>query len=147
LQGEVEQGIKAVQVICRGRHSKAIRPHLTYLITNQSRMAYAKLMALKLPIGSGAIERYRAPRRQLALERTRHFLVSCQCRGYIALALVRSGGAVEPLATYGHFTPSFARSLTGKMGTRPSTFDMSSGQVAYLGDADKVSRRSISSRL
>jgi hypothetical protein len=56
LQGEVAQVIVAVQVLCRGRHSKAIRTHLNYLIKNQSRMAYAKLMALKLPIGSGAIE-------------------------------------------------------------------------------------------
>ena len=52
----MEQVIAAVQVICRGRNSKAIRTHLNYLIKNQSRMAYAKLMALKLPIGSGAIE-------------------------------------------------------------------------------------------
>jgi hypothetical protein len=56
LQGAVEQVIAAVQMICRGRHSKAIRTHLRYLIKNQSRMAYAKLTALKLPIGSGAIE-------------------------------------------------------------------------------------------
>jgi hypothetical protein len=27
---------------------------------------------------------------------------------------------VEPVETYGHFTPGAARSLTGKMGTRPS---------------------------
>jgi hypothetical protein len=26
---------------------------------------------------------------------------------------------MEPIETYGHFTPGFARSLTGKMGTRP----------------------------
>src|SRR5215472_10884740 len=56
LQGEVEQVIAAVQALCRGRHSKAIRTHLNYFIRNQGRMAYAKLMALKLPIGSGAIE-------------------------------------------------------------------------------------------
>lgn len=56
LQGEVAQVIAAMQVICRGRKSKAIRTHLNYFIRNQSRMAYAKLMALKLPIGSGAIE-------------------------------------------------------------------------------------------
>jgi len=56
LQGAVEQVIAAMQVICRGRNSKAIRTHLNYFIRNQSRMAYAKLMALKLPIGSGAIE-------------------------------------------------------------------------------------------
>jgi hypothetical protein len=56
LQGEVEQVITAVQGLCRGRHSKAMRTHLHYLIKNQSRMAYAQLMAMKLPIGSGAIE-------------------------------------------------------------------------------------------
>ncbi len=56
LRGEVEQVIAAVRTICRGRHSKAIRTHCEYFIKNQSRMAYAKLMALKLPIGSGAIE-------------------------------------------------------------------------------------------
>jgi hypothetical protein len=56
LQGEVEQVIAAVRVICRGRNSKAIRAHRNYFIKNQSRMVYAKLMAMKLPIGSGAIE-------------------------------------------------------------------------------------------
>jgi hypothetical protein len=56
LQGQVEQVIAAVQSICRGRNSKAIRTHREYFIKNQSRMAYAKLIAMKLPIGSGAIE-------------------------------------------------------------------------------------------
>jgi hypothetical protein len=56
LQGEVEQVIAAVRVICRGRHSKAIRTHHDYFVKHQSRITYAKLMALKLPIGSGAIE-------------------------------------------------------------------------------------------
>src|SRR4029453_13964786 len=48
-----------------------------------------------------------------------HFLVSCWCRGHFALALVRKGGGVETLETYGHFTSNSARSLTGKIGTRP----------------------------
>jgi hypothetical protein len=56
LQGQVEQVIAAVQGIGRGRNSKAIRTHRDYFIKNQSRMAYARLMVLKLPIGSGAIE-------------------------------------------------------------------------------------------
>ena len=56
LQGQVEQVIAAVQAICRGRNSKAIRAQRNYFIKNQSRMAYAKLVAMKLPIGSGAIE-------------------------------------------------------------------------------------------
>ena len=56
LQGQVEQVIAAVQAICRGRNSKAIRTQRNYFIKNHSRMAYAKLLAMKLPIGSGAIE-------------------------------------------------------------------------------------------
>ena len=56
LRGEVERVIAAVRDICRGRNSKEIRKHRDYLIKNQSRMAYAKLTAMKLPIGSGAIE-------------------------------------------------------------------------------------------
>jgi hypothetical protein len=56
LRGEVEQVIAAVQGICRGRNSKAIRTQRDYFIKHKSRLAYAKLMALKLPIGSGAIE-------------------------------------------------------------------------------------------
>jgi len=56
LAGEVERVITAVRDLCRGRNSKAIRTHRDYFIKNQNRMAYAKLMAMKLPIGSGAIE-------------------------------------------------------------------------------------------
>lgn len=56
MQGEVEQVITAVRNLCRGRNSKAIRRHREYFTKNQHRMAYAELMALKLPIGSGAIE-------------------------------------------------------------------------------------------
>jgi hypothetical protein len=56
MQGEVEQVITAVRDLCRGRNSKALRKHRAYFTKNQHRMAYAQLMALKLPIGSGAIE-------------------------------------------------------------------------------------------
>ena len=56
LQGQVKQVIAAVQALCRGRHSKAIRIQRDYFIKNQSRMAHVKLTALKPPIGSGAIE-------------------------------------------------------------------------------------------
>ena len=56
LRGEVARVMAAVRDICRGRNSKAIRTHRDYFIKNQGRMAYAKLMAMKLPIGSGAIE-------------------------------------------------------------------------------------------
>jgi hypothetical protein len=56
LRGEVAQVIAAVRDLCRGRNSKAIRKHREYFLKNQHRMAYAQLIALKLPIGSGAIE-------------------------------------------------------------------------------------------
>jgi hypothetical protein len=56
LQGQVEQVIGAVRDLCRGRNSKAMRTQLDYFIKNQRRMAYTKIMAMKLPIGSGAIE-------------------------------------------------------------------------------------------
>jgi hypothetical protein len=52
----LERVIVAVRELCRGRNSKAIRTHRDYFIKNQSRLAYAKLMAMKLPIGSGAID-------------------------------------------------------------------------------------------
>src|SRR5262249_47914297 len=56
LRGQVAEVILAVRDLCRGRHSKAIRTHREYFIKHQSRLVYAQLMALKLPIGSGAIE-------------------------------------------------------------------------------------------
>jgi hypothetical protein len=56
LQGQGEQGIAAVRVICRGRNSTAMRTHRDYCSRHQSRMVSAKLMDMKLPLGSGAIE-------------------------------------------------------------------------------------------
>jgi len=56
LRGQLEQVIAAIRDLCRGRNSKAMRTHRDDFIKHQSRMAYAQLMAMKLPIGSGAIE-------------------------------------------------------------------------------------------
>ena len=56
LRGQIDQVIEAVRELCRGRNSKAIRQHRDYLVKNQSRLAYAELSAMGLPIGSGAIE-------------------------------------------------------------------------------------------
>jgi hypothetical protein len=56
LRGQLAQVIAAIRDLCRGRNSKAMRTHRDYFIKHQSRMAYAQLMAMKLPIGSGAIE-------------------------------------------------------------------------------------------
>jgi hypothetical protein len=56
LGGELQRVIDAVSELCRGRNSKSIRTHRDYFIKNQGRMAYAQLMAMNMPIGSGAIE-------------------------------------------------------------------------------------------
>jgi hypothetical protein len=55
-QGQVEKVIDAVKEICRGRNSKGIRTERNYFMRNISRMAYARISALKLPIGSGSVE-------------------------------------------------------------------------------------------
>jgi hypothetical protein len=46
----------AVQARCRGRNSQASRTPRDAFLTHQRRLASATLMALKLPIGSGAID-------------------------------------------------------------------------------------------
>ena len=55
-QGQVEAVIDAVKEICRGRNSKGIRTERDYFVRNLSRMAYARIRALGLPIGSGSVE-------------------------------------------------------------------------------------------
>jgi hypothetical protein len=54
--GHVAQVVETVQVFCRGRNSKAIMTERDYFVRNRQRMAYQTVRALKLPIGSGAIE-------------------------------------------------------------------------------------------
>ncbi len=56
LKGHVDQVIDAVRDLCHGRNSTAIRTQRDYFVKNGARMAYAQLMALNLPIGSGAVE-------------------------------------------------------------------------------------------
>jgi hypothetical protein len=87
LQGQVEQVIVAVRDLCRGRNSKAMRTQLDYFTKNQSRMAYAKLMAMKLPIGSGAIES--AVRRVINLRLKGSSLFWCRASAE-AILLLRS---------------------------------------------------------
>ena len=55
-EGQVEKVIEAVKAVCRGRYSKGIRTERDYFVRNISRMAYARVRALKLPIGSGSVE-------------------------------------------------------------------------------------------
>ncbi len=51
-EGQVEKVIEAVKAVCRGRYSKGIRTERDYFVRNISRMAYARIRALKLPMGS-----------------------------------------------------------------------------------------------
>jgi hypothetical protein len=55
-QGQVDRVIEAVKEVCRGRNSKGIRTERDYFVRNLSRMAYDRIRALKLPIGSGSVE-------------------------------------------------------------------------------------------
>ena len=55
-QGQVEEVIAAVKAVCRGRNSKGIRTERDYFVRNIARMAYDRVRALKLPIGSGSVE-------------------------------------------------------------------------------------------
>ena len=48
--------VETVQSFCRGRNRKGIATERDYFVRNRQRMAYPTLKALKLPIGSGAIE-------------------------------------------------------------------------------------------
>jgi hypothetical protein len=48
--------IEAVKEICRGRNKKGIHTERDDFVTNLSRMAYARVRALRLPIGSGSVE-------------------------------------------------------------------------------------------
>ena len=54
LQGRVDEVICAIKAICRG--SRAIRTQMDYFVKHSARMAYARLRALKRPIGSGSVE-------------------------------------------------------------------------------------------
>jgi hypothetical protein len=54
--GHVDTVVKAIQVFCRGRNSKAMMTERDYFVGNRQRMAYQTVGALKLSIGSGVIE-------------------------------------------------------------------------------------------
>jgi len=56
LKGEASAVVQAVQTLCRGRNSKAIRTERDYFVRNKHRLTFPTVKALNLPIGSGAIE-------------------------------------------------------------------------------------------
>ncbi len=55
-KGHVEQVVEAVRALCRGRHTKAVTTERNYFIRNRRRMDYPMIKALRLPLGSGAVE-------------------------------------------------------------------------------------------
>jgi len=117
-QGHVAEVLSAVRDLCRGRHSQALRRPRASLIEHQSRMAYAQLLAWKLPLGSGALES--SGRRVVNLRVKGPSLFWCRARAEApAIALLLQGGSVGHVATYGHFTLSSTGNLTGKLGSRP----------------------------
>jgi hypothetical protein len=58
LKGKVEEVQAAIDAVCGGRPSQALKREREYFRRNggKGRMDYARVAALKLPIGSGAIE-------------------------------------------------------------------------------------------
>lgn len=56
LAGHIAQVIAAIQPLCRGRNSKALKTELAYFVKHKTHMAYQTIAHLHLPIGSGAIE-------------------------------------------------------------------------------------------
>lgn len=56
LKGESATVVQAVETLCRGRNSKAIKTERDYFVRNRHRLAFPTVKALNLPIGSGAIE-------------------------------------------------------------------------------------------
>ena len=55
-KGKIDKVIDAIRPLCKGRRAKTIRTQLNYFINHREHMAYGQLLALNLPIGSGAIE-------------------------------------------------------------------------------------------
>src|SRR3990172_10395595 len=54
--GETKQVIKNLQVAAKGSKSKLLRRELMYFVKNRERLSYKEIAALKMPIGSGAVE-------------------------------------------------------------------------------------------
>ena len=54
--GDAQTVIKTLQVEAKGSKSKLLQRELGYFIKNRHRLSYREVAALKLPIGSGAIE-------------------------------------------------------------------------------------------
>jgi hypothetical protein len=55
-EGGTNQAITNLQAAAKGSKSKLLQRELMYFINNRSRLCYQEVAALKMPIGSGAIE-------------------------------------------------------------------------------------------
>jgi len=55
-EGHIDKVISAIKAICLGPSRRAIKTQMNYFIKNTSRMAYNRLRAIKMPIGSGSVE-------------------------------------------------------------------------------------------
>ncbi|WP_139795689.1 hypothetical protein [Desulfocicer vacuolatum] len=56
LKGKAVEVVQAVQKLCKGRNSKAIKTKRDYFVRNEKKLDFSTVKALNLPIGSGAIE-------------------------------------------------------------------------------------------
>lgn len=56
LRGKIGEVIDSIRGICRGRKSKKLTTEKNYFVRNRSRMMYAMISSIGLPIGSGAME-------------------------------------------------------------------------------------------
>ncbi|CAK0782164.1 hypothetical protein CCP4SC76_8200003 [Gammaproteobacteria bacterium] len=56
IEGQASAVIAAIDLLCRGRQSKAIRTQRNYFVLNAKRLNYPAAKATALPIGSGAVE-------------------------------------------------------------------------------------------
>jgi len=56
IHSGVDEVIKAINALCRGRYSKKIATERDYFVRNRHRMCYQVFKEQNLPIGSGAIE-------------------------------------------------------------------------------------------
>lgn len=54
--GDTKQVIENLQLAAKGAKSKLLQRELMYFVNNRERLAYKAVAALKMPIGSGAIE-------------------------------------------------------------------------------------------
>jgi len=96
LKGGAEEVRAAIDAVCGSRPSKALKREREYFKRNggRGRMDYARIAALKLPIGSCDRE-CDSPCREPAVEGAEHLLAQDDCGGRSAVTFVLQGGTLE----------------------------------------------------